>query len=958
MRQKIVSNRLTRKSHIQIQYESDSSNNKQEENPLLLGDVSNFKAWKVLQSKPYFSEFKPDACLIVECLSRIDLGGMSLGSLSPYAHTTLAQVANELGIHSNTGEGGEDPSWYETNYNGSIKQVASGRFGVTIDYLLHADIVQIKIAQGAKPGEGGELHDSKVNAQIAAYRNTEEGVTLYSPATNHDLYSIEDLLLLIHAIKSIRTDLKISVKLAASDDVAILALAAAKAGANEISIAGDSGGTGAAKNSSIFNTGLPWEMGVIGTHLLLKEAGIRDHVKLIVSGGIKTGWDIFVALALGSDRVEIGTEALVSLGCIMVRQCHKGRELTMQDLRSVFEMQFKTEKLLDTTVLAWEELEKGGYIDKTGRILGKFNPKRDLETSLEATPLKEYLFKALSIAKGGCPVGVATTDLLNISQFDTQNKAKTSLENLLFFLAQSVAMWIKEADKRSPSDIIGKADELLEVCEDSSITNLSDVLRNYSLKPQTSFSFQYDLATPCQLEQALIEKIKQGAYVLKAKVNAKQVSLGAAISAYVVTRKISMPITIEFEGIGPQNFGVWLVKGITFILRNHANDHLGKGLSGGIIAVSRPTQHPAVVGNSVLYGATSGKVFIDGNAGTRFGIRNSGAMAVVEDVNDHALEYMSKGVVVICGKIGRNFASGMMGGLVFINMEILPNKNLLQQHRILRVRTQEHAELLKSLLMEHCKYTQSETAQKLLKNWEKTVDQFGILDPTPLNALTLKLYRSEAVDFLKIWATDHLVGQKLAEYGLNHPFQQPVHFEFMGEAGDHFGVFLPQNICFHLQGTAQEYCGRGLDGGSLVIKGDIGAHAFWRARKGSVYVDGKVGDAAFQHVMGGTFVVKDIGNQACRGMRGGLVLILGTVGSDFAQERTGGTLILRIESSLNASLAEKAIPLSEEEMEQVEHALKTHVSFTKSQYASTVYSNWDTMKNTFKKLKPYCLAMV
>ncbi|HVS86781.1 MAG TPA: glutamate synthase large subunit [Candidatus Acidoferrum sp.] len=572
-------------------------------------------------------------------LRRFSTQAMSLGSLSLEAHRTLALAMNSIGARSNTGEGGEDPSLYrlEPHATNKIKQVASARFGVTTDYLIHAEELEIKIAQGSKPGEGGQLPARKVTEYIARIRHAVPGTPLISPPPHHDIYSIEDLAQLIHDLREVNPQARIGVKLVSGAGVGIIAAGVAKAGADVITISGHNGGTGSSPLTSIKNTGLPWEIGLRETHDTLVRAGLRSRLSLRVDGGLKFARDILVAAILGADEFGFGTAALLAIGCVMARQCH-----------------------LNT-----------------------------------------------------CPVGIATQD-------ETLRARFTGKPEMVVAYFRSLAGEVRERLAQlgvaSLSELRGWYDRLSarSGMDALLVVPISDSLR---IAPQQSRG----------LHAAMVEDAKQFSGVLGNPGESQLIrnsdrSIGARLSGEVMRRRalhatLTPEITQEYHGSAGQSFGAFLTDGITLKLHGEANDYVGKGLSGGTIAI---TAGPAgsrrgdvLAGNTVLYGATSGQLFIAGRAGERFAIRNSGALAIVEGVGQHGCEYMTGGVVLILGPLGLNFGSGMTGGLAYV-MRAEADDVLHREFVTLADLENTEESWLRRILEEHAQFTASPRAARLL----------------------------------------------------------------------------------------------------------------------------------------------------------------------------------------------------------------------------------------------------
>src|SRR5688500_15602464 len=549
-----------------------------------------------------------------EIVRRFTTGAMSLGSLSREAHETLAIAMNRIGGKSNTGEGGEDPKRFTPDENGdsrrsAIKQVASGRFGVTTEHLVNADQLQIKMAQGSKPGEGGQLPAHKISEYRANIRYSTPGVGLISPPPHHDIYSIEDLAQLIHDLKNANPRATVSVKLVAEVGVGTIAAGVAKAKADHITISGHDGGTGASPRSSIKHAGLPWELGIAETQQVLVENGLRGRVILQTDGQLKTGRDVIVAALLGAEDFAFSTAPLVATGCIMMRVCH-----------------------LNT-----------------------------------------------------CPVGIATQDPELRKRF---TGTPEHVINYFFFIAEEVREYMARMGFRTFEEMIGRADKLKmrEVIEHWKArgVDLSTLLHRVEAPEGEAIrhSESQDHRLEKSLDNELIERcrpaLENGEEIcFEQPITNTNRTVGGMLSGQVARRygNEGLPdgtVRVDFHGVAGQSFGTWLARGLTFTLEGTTNDYVGKGLSGGRLAVFpsrlaayKPTRS-VVVGNVALYGATGGEAYFRGFAGERFAVRNSGAHAVVQGVGDHACEYMTGGVVVVLGETGRNFAAGMSGGVAFV----------------------------------------------------------------------------------------------------------------------------------------------------------------------------------------------------------------------------------------------------------------------------------------------------
>jgi glutamate synthase (ferredoxin) len=525
-------------------------------------------------------------------LSRFSTQAMSLGAISPETHRTLAIAMNRLGARSNTGEGGEDPEVYsaQSEANNRIKQVASARFGVTAEYLVHADELEIKIAQGAKPGEGGQLPAGKVTAYIARLRHAVPNMMLISPPPHHDIYSIEDLEQLIYDLRAVNPSARIGVKLVSSTGVGIVATGVAKAGADVITISGHDGGTGASPLTSIKNTGMPWEIGLRDAHGALVRAGLRRRVRLRVDGGFKFGRDVIVAALLGADEFGFGTAALLALGCVMARQCH-----------------------LNT-----------------------------------------------------CPVGIATQDERLRMHFTGKPEM---VESYFHAVAGEVRDLLATMGARSVDAIVGAADRL-QPCNQQAARDLAELLEPIAALPQTPCL--RESAGALQLALSRTIETRHSNRSRRFRITNADRAVGTHLSGEILRQhsEIFTPVEYDFVGTAGQSFGAFLISGITLRLFGEANDYVGKGLSGGNIAITAGEEASlrgdVLAGNTVLYGATSGELYIAGRAGERFAVRNSGALAVVEGVGQHACEYMTAGLSVILGPAGINLGAGMTGGLAYL----------------------------------------------------------------------------------------------------------------------------------------------------------------------------------------------------------------------------------------------------------------------------------------------------
>ena len=617
-------------------------------------------------------------------------GAMSFGALSKEAHEAMALAMNALGARSNTGEGGEDNERFHSTQDGislssKTKQVASGRFGVTTEYLVNAEEIQIKVAQGAKPGEGGQLPGFKVNEVIAKTRHSIPGISLISPPPHHDIYSIEDLAQLIFDLKNVNPKAAISVKLVAESGVGTIAAGVAKAKADLIVISGAEGGTGASPASSMRFAGISPEIGLSETQQTLVKNGLRGQVRLQVDGQLKSGRDIILMALLGAEEFSFGTAALIVLGCVMMRKCN-----------------------LNT-----------------------------------------------------CPMGVATQDPKLRAHFRGSYKY---LINYFRFLAEEVREYLAEMGYTSLNDIIGhtelivrKKDEEIVPTEGAdalepevakSIEEKADLL-DFSrlLHRETGHCSLYHTTEQIHnLDNVLDQQLIRGAQ--RAIENQEEVNLdfaikntdraaGVMLSGMIAKKygEAGLPdktVNVKFKGSAGQSFGAFLVKGVDFKLEGETNDYFAKGLSGGRISILPPirsnfsAEDNIIAGNTGLYGATSGELYINGKVGERFGVRNSGAIAVIEGAGDHCCEYMTGGRVVVLGETGRNFAAGMSGGVAYVwdknhNFDYFCNMDMVE---INLVEDSTYRKELHELIRQHYLYTGSKLARTMLDDWNHYVEDF------------------------------------------------------------------------------------------------------------------------------------------------------------------------------------------------------------------------------------------
>lgn len=603
---------------------------------------------------------------IKDIVERFSTAAMSLGSLSPEAHENNSIAMNRLGGKSNSGEGGEPPERFNTERECNVKQVASGRFGVTSTYLSNADELQIKMAQGSKPGEGGHLPGSKVNEMIAHVRKSTPGVGLISPPPLHDIYSIEDLKQLIFDLKAANEEADINVKLVSEAGIGTVAAGVAKANADVVHISGHDGGTGASPRTSIKSAGLPWELGLAEANQMLCATGLRDRIRVSADGGMKTGRDVAVAALLGAEEYVFGTASLVTGGCVMARQCHKNT----------------------------------------------------------------------------CPVGVAT------QREDLRKRFPGEPEhviNYMTFIAQELRELMAELGFETLDEMIGQVDVLAQRDDvdhpKARNVDLSEVLADPGSDVRRKIREQ-DHELEDQLDRDLIEAAadaieEQEPVSIDAEVTNVDRTVGAMLSNRITSRygEPGLPedtIAVDLEGTAGQSFGAFLASGVSMHLDGSANDYVGKGLSGGKITIRTPetagydpTENISI-GNVALYGATDGQLYVNGVAGERFAVRNSGAKAVVEGVGDHGCEYMTGGVVAVLGETGKNFAAGMSGGVAYVydpdgEFEAKANTGMVSLHDALEEKDEQ---MLRRLVENHVAYTGSERGELLLENWERALEAF------------------------------------------------------------------------------------------------------------------------------------------------------------------------------------------------------------------------------------------
>ncbi|MFJ7810520.1 glutamate synthase large subunit [Pseudomonas asiatica] len=615
-------------------------------------------------------------------LKRFDSAGISLGALSPEAHEALAEAMNRLGARSNSGEGGEDPSRYGTIKSSKIKQVATGRFGVTPEYLVNAEVLQIKVAQGAKPGEGGQLPGGKVNGLIAKLRYAVPGVTLISPPPHHDIYSIEDLAQLIYDLKQVNPQALVSVKLVAEAGVGTIAAGVAKAYADLITISGYDGGTGASPLTSIKYAGAPWELGLAETHQTLRGNDLRGKVRVQTDGGLKTGLDVIKAAILGAESFGFGTAPMIALGCKYLRICHLNNCATGVATQN-------------------DKLRKDHYIGTVDMVINFF--------TFVAEETREWLAK-LGVRSLGELIG--RTDLLDVLPGDTERQQYLDLSPLLgsSHIPADKPQFC-EVDKNPPFDQGELAEKMVEMAMPA-------------IRDQAGGEFSLDI---CNCDRSIGARVSGEI----ARLHGNQ-GMAAA------------PISFRFKGTAGQSFGVWNAGGLNLHLEGDANDYVGKGMTGGKVTIVPPagspfeTQHSAIVGNTCLYGATGGKLFAAGTAGERFAVRNSGAHAVVEGTGDHCCEYMTGGFVCVLGKTGYNFGSGMTGGFAYVlDMDNTfvdkLNHELVEIQRISGEAMEAYRSHLARVLAEYVEETGSEWGRELSENLDDYVRRFWLVKPKAAN---------------------------------------------------------------------------------------------------------------------------------------------------------------------------------------------------------------------------------
>ncbi|HET9122000.1 MAG TPA: glutamate synthase large subunit, partial [Acidiferrobacteraceae bacterium] len=609
---------------------------------------------------------------------RFDSAGMSLGALSPEAHEALAEAMNTLGGRSNSGEGGEDPRRYGTIRSSKIKQVASGRFGVTPHYLVHAETLQIKVAQGAKPGEGGQLPGHKVTETIARLRCSKPGIALISPPPHHDIYSIEDLAQLIFDLKQVNPDARVSVKLVSGPGVGTIAAGVAKAYADHITIAGYDGGTGASPLTSVKYAGTPWELGLSETHQTLRANDLRGRVVLQTDGGLKTGLDVVKAAILGAESYGFGTGPMIALGCKYLRICHLNNCATgvaTQDAR----------------------LRKAHF------------------KGLPELVIHYFQFVAEEMRQWMARLGVRTVDeligrvdLLTLRPGETPRQRRLSLGQIVSDAGISAQRpQYCQVKRNTPFDRAELAERMVRDAW-------------HALATRDPVTLTYDVRN---VHRSLGARLS-----------------GEIARRHGAQGLPEGTIRLQLTGSAGQSLGAWNAPGLDIELEGDANDYVGKGMAGGCIIIrppqdaAYPVHESAIIGNTCLYGATGGRLYAAGLAGERFAVRNGGAFAVVEGLGDHGCEYMTGGVVLVLGPTGLNFGAGMTGGFAFVldtdqQFADRYNHELVDTHRISGESMGEYRAFLRTRMEEHVARTGSAHAQRMLAQWEDVMPRFWLVKP-------------------------------------------------------------------------------------------------------------------------------------------------------------------------------------------------------------------------------------
>ncbi len=611
-------------------------------------------------------------------LRRFDSAGMSLGALSPEAHEALAMGMNQIGARSNSGEGGEDPNRFGTDRVSKIKQIASGRFGVTPHYLVNAEVLQIKVAQGAKPGEGGQLPGGKVNDLIARLRYSVPGVTLISPPPHHDIYSIEDLAQLIFDLKQVNPDALVSVKLVSEPGVGTIAAGVTKAYADLITISGYDGGTAASPLTSIRYAGSPWELGIAEVHQTLRGNRLRGKVRVQADGGMKTGLDVVKAAILGAESFGFGTAPMVAMGCKYLRICHLNNCATGVATQNA-------------------QLRQTHFVGDVERVVNFF--------TFVATETREWLAK---LGVRGLEELIGRVDLLECLSGETAKQQSLDLNPIL---------WVDEEAADQPQFCEVASNDPFDTAEKAGLM-VGDMLP--AIEAASGGEFSYSV-TNC--DRSIGARLS-----------------GEIAKRHGNTGMESNPITVNLTGTAGQSFGVWNAGGLHMYLRGDCNDYVGKGMAGGKLVIAPPegsrfeSRKTSIIGNTCLYGATGGRLFAAGVAGERFAVRNSGAHAVIEGAGDHCCEYMTGGLVTVLGATGVNFGAGMTGGLAFVLDEDRAfidryNSELVEIYRVAAESMEAHRHFLRDNIREFVNETGSEWGAHLLENFEDYVGKFWLVKP-------------------------------------------------------------------------------------------------------------------------------------------------------------------------------------------------------------------------------------
>jgi len=611
-------------------------------------------------------------------LRRFDSAGMSLGALSPEAHEALAIAMNRLGARSNSGEGGEDPARYRTEKTSKIKQVASGRFGVTPQYLVNAEVLQIKIAQGAKPGEGGQLPGHKVDSTIARLRYAKPGIGLISPPPHHDIYSIEDLAELIHDLKEVNPEALISVKLVSHAGVGTVAAGVVKAGADLITVSGHDGGTGASPLTSIKYAGTPWELGLAETQQTLRRNDLRGRVRLQTDGGLKTGLDVVKAALLGAESFGFGTGPMVALGCKYLRICHLNNCATGVATQHAV-------------------LRKEHFIGLPEMVMHYFR--------FVAEDVRAHLAR---LGARSLDQLIGRADLLAQAEGTTPVQHKLDLKPLLGDGALASAVDFACTLPRNP------------MRDEAALATRIQAATREAVANRGGGEFAFDIANT---DRAIGAR-------LSGEVARRWGDHGMA----------GQPVVLKLNGAAGQSLGAWNAGGVHIDLVGEANDGVGKGMAGGRIVVRPPadspfaTQEAAIIGNTCLYGATDGELYAAGRAGERFAVRNSGALAVVEGAGDHCCEYMTGGVVAVLGRVGLNFGAGMTGGFAYV-LDIertfvdCYNHELVDILRISPEGMEHYMQHLRGLVERHVELTGSDWGRRILADFRGLQYKFWLVKP-------------------------------------------------------------------------------------------------------------------------------------------------------------------------------------------------------------------------------------